>query len=156
MVLVEDVMINIRHSVMTIPVMPANRVTATYRPPSGFLIFSLAKLRYSSFSLSPMLESATEYGSEVPTLAFTHHSTLKRCAIVWMAVWSAIIQATILWKVRFLSSCLRILVEQHALEPLRKERRFRHTGSKISMQLKFRQAAGARARASADPRSFRV
>ena len=36
MVLVEDVIINIRHSVITTPVMPANRVTATYRPPSGF------------------------------------------------------------------------------------------------------------------------
>ena len=34
---------------------------------------------------------------------------------IWMnlPVWSAIIHATILWKVRFLSSCLRILVEQH-------------------------------------------
>lgn len=37
-----------------------------------------------------------------------------------------------------------------ALEPLRKESRFRQTGSRISMQLKFRQAAGALARASAD------
>lgn len=36
MVLVEDVIISMRHSVMMIPVMPANRVTATNRPPSGF------------------------------------------------------------------------------------------------------------------------
>ena len=36
-----------------------------------------------------------------------------------------------------------------ALEPLRKESRFRHTGNSISMQLKFRQAAGALANASA-------
>jgi hypothetical protein len=32
-----------------------------------------------------MSERAIEYRSEIPTLAFTHHSTLKRCAIVWMA-----------------------------------------------------------------------
>jgi hypothetical protein len=37
-----------------------------------------------------------------------------------------------------------------ALEPLRKDSRFRQTGNRISMQLKFRQAAGALARASAD------
>lgn len=37
-----------------------------------------------------------------------------------------------------------------ALEPLRKESRFRQTGSKISMQLKFRQAAGALANGSAN------
>lgn len=36
-----------------------------------------------------------------------------------------------------------------ALEPLRKESRFRQTGSRISMQLKFRQAAGALANGSA-------
>ena len=36
MVLVEEVIINMRHSVMTTPVMPAKRVTATYRPPAGF------------------------------------------------------------------------------------------------------------------------
>lgn len=36
MVLVEEVIINMRHRVITTPVMPANRVTATYRPPSGF------------------------------------------------------------------------------------------------------------------------
>lgn len=34
-----------------------------------------------------------------------------------------------------------------ALDPLRKERRFRQTGSRISIQLKFRHAAGARAQA---------
>lgn len=37
-----------------------------------------------------------------------------------------------------------------ALEPLRKESRFRQTGSRISMQLKFRQAAGALASGSAN------
>lgn len=37
-----------------------------------------------------------------------------------------------------------------ALEPLRKESRFRQTGSRISMQLKFRQAAGALANGSAN------
>lgn len=36
MVLVDDVMINIRASVMMTPVRPAKYVKATYRPPSGF------------------------------------------------------------------------------------------------------------------------